>query len=152
VALVLCVGAVPWVIDNQTRPLVGFAFPAQPRYLPDGATIFNTPRTDLYFVKGKKGPYVAAAEAASRIGCREIGFWSGPADWEYPLWVLAGASRVDSVFVNNETKQATSFASQPCMVVDVTADQPAGLLIDGVQFTRSTTLDGMSLYTPSPEQ
>ena len=152
VGLALCVAAVPWVIDNQTRPLVGFAFPAQPRYLADGATIFNTSRTELYFVKGRKGPFIEAAAAANQIDCQEIGFWSGPADWEYPLWVLASRSRVDAVLVNNESKHAAGFASKPCMLVDVTADQPPNLVIDGVQFTRSAILDGMSLYAPSQGQ
>jgi hypothetical protein len=154
----LFVAAVPWVIDNQTRPLVGFALPAQPRYLPEGATIFNQSRTDLYFVKRKelKDPYIAIANTADQANCREIGFWSGGADWEYPLWFLARQSRpesrIDSVQVSNDSKRASSFASKPCLVVVVNPDQPEALVIDGVRFIRTWRQNGVSLYAPSQSQ
>lgn len=151
--------AVPWVIDNQTRPLVGFALPTAinptPRYLHVGATIFNTSRTDLYFVKRQelKHPYVEVVARADQLNCREIGFWSGAADWEYPLWVLANQSshpsRIDSVFVNNESIQTTRFGPTPCVVVAVTPDQPASVLIDGVEFTKVWSQQGVVLYEHS---
>jgi len=152
---VLLIGAVPWVIDNQTRPLVGFALPTQPRLLPDGETIFNVPRTDLYFAKRQQleATYAAIAAEANQMGCHEIGFWSGPADWEYALWVVAngsvGHSRVDSVLVSNESKDASKFTSKPCLVVSVNPDQAATVAIGGMPFDLSWSQGGVGTYLPS---
>jgi len=149
----VCVAALPWVIDNQTRPLVGFAFPTQPRLLPDGTTIFSASRTDLYFAKRPElaSGYVTVAALAMQSGCREVGFWSGPADWEYPLWVLttppAGRSRVDGVIVNNQSIHAPGFASQPCALVAVIPNQPESVVVGGVDFVKSWSDGGVSLYT-----
>jgi hypothetical protein len=159
IAAVLVVAAVPWVIDNQTRPMVGFALPVelnmQPRYLRAGANIFNTSRTDLYFAKRPllKGPYAYVTALAAQRGCHDIGLWSGPDDWEYPLWVLARQSndraRIDAVFVENQSARAPSFAPKPCVLVGVLPDQPAVAVVGGVQFTRSWSGHGVSLYVPS---
>jgi hypothetical protein len=145
---------VPWVIENQTRPLVGFAFPTQPRLLPNGANIFNTPRTDLYFAKrpALESPYLTVAAVALRSGCRELGFWSGAADWEYPLWVLTakpdGQVRVDGVLVDNDSVHASSFGSTPCLIVGVTATQPASVVVSDGDFVKAWAQGGVSLYKP----
>jgi hypothetical protein len=159
VAAVLVFAAVPWVIDNQTRPMVGFALPTAinltPRYLPDGDTIFNAPRTDLYFGKRRslEGPYADVAAAAAVKGCREIALWSGGDDWEYPLWVLAGKSdgqvRVDHVLVNNESINAQRFGSKPCLLVVLIISLPQSVTIDGVEFTQTWIEEGVGLYEPA---
>jgi len=155
VAGVLVVAAVPWVIDNQTRPLAGFAIGRASRSLPAGETIFNTSRADLYFVKRRelKVPYVNAVERAKQAGCAEIGLWSGADDWEYPLWVLAQASdgraRVDQVFVTNESAHAVRFGAVPCMLVAVVPDQPATVDLGGITFTRISSEAGVGVYEPS---
>lgn len=158
IAAVLLIAAVPWVIDNQTRPMVGFALPTAinptPRYLPDGETIFNAPRADLYFVKRQslQGPYADAVAGAAAKGCREIALWSGGNDWEYPLWVLAGMSdgqvRVDQVLVSNESISAQRFGSKPCLLVVTTISLPQSLTIDGVEFTQRWIEEGVGLYEP----
>ncbi len=148
------IAAVPWVIDNQTRPLVGFAFPTQPRLLPNSATIFNSSRTDLYFAKrpALEGPYLTVAALAVRSGCREVGFWSGAADWEYPLWVLTatpdGRLRVDGVLVDNDSVHASRFGSTPCLIVGVTPTQAASVVVGDVDFVETWTQGGVSLYKP----
>jgi hypothetical protein len=159
VGTALLVAAVPWVIDNQTRPMVGFELPTaispQPRYLPVGETIFNTPRTDLYFAKQqtRETPYVNAMARASQMGCRDVALWSGPADWEYPFWVLAkqfnAAARIDQVFVNNESNNAHRFGSTPCVLVTATPGQPPFVQLGGVEFTQIWIQEGVGLYEPT---
>lgn len=154
----LVVASVPWVIDNQTRPIIDLRLPTpvelQSRSLRAGQTIFNTPRTDLYFVNQKslEAPYVRATERAEQTGCREIGFWGGFDDWEYPVWVLANEfgnrTRVDQVFVTNNSITATRFASKPCLLVAVVPDQPATVDVEGVEFAQSWSQDGVGLYEP----
>jgi hypothetical protein len=160
VAAVLVIASVPWLVDNQTRPMVGFALPesinTQPRYLPAGDTIFNTPRIDLYFAKrpALKAPYETAMARAAESGCREVALWSGTDDWEYPLWVLAskseGAVRVDQVHVDNESINAHRFGSRPCLLVVLVSDQPPAVAIDGVEFRQTWSREGVGLYEPSP--
>jgi hypothetical protein len=155
---VLIVAAVPWVIDNQSRPMVGFALPAainaQPRYLPAGETIFNTPRIDLYFVKRPylEGPYAEAVARAAQTNCREIALWSGADDWEYPLWVLANQSggqiRIDHIFIGNESIAAHQFGSKPCLILDLTSAQPLSVALNGVRFTQLWSDAGVALYVP----
>jgi hypothetical protein len=159
-SVVLLVAAVPWVIDNQTRPMVGFPLPVainpEPRFLPSGATIFNTSRTDLYFVKrpNLESPYVDAMKLASRKGCGEIALWSGPDDWEYPLWVLvnrsAGQARIDQVLITNQSIDAQRFGVTPCLLVTLTSEQPPSVAVGGIQFTLSWIQGGVGLYEPTP--
>ena len=157
-AAVLLIAAVPWVIDNNTRPLVGFSLPAaisrETRLLPVGESIFNTPRSDLYFAKRPllKDPYAKVAARAAETGCREIALWSGPDGWEYPLWALTRESgeqaRVDQIFIINESAHVARFGSQPCLLVVLAASYPT-VQIDGVYFTLSWSQDGVSLYERS---
>ncbi len=160
VGAALLVAAVPWVIDNQTRPMVGFALPtaisAQPRYLPVGETIFNVPRTDLYFAKQQtlEAPYVNATAQASQMGCHDIALWSGPADWEYPFWALArqldGQARIDQVFITNESNGAHRFGSTPCALVAAVPGQPPFVQLGGVKFKQMWTQEGVGFYEPTP--
>ena len=155
---ILVLAAVPWVIDNQTRPLVGFALPTainpQPRLVPTGETIFNASRNDLYFVKDPslEAPYVRVAKQAAAQQCHEIALRGGPDSWEYPFWVLTNEfgdnARIDQVFVDNPSAGATRFGSTPCMLVSVTSDQPSSMFLDGVEFAMSWSQDGVGLYQP----
>lgn len=156
VGAVLVISAMPWVIDNQTRPLVGLAIYPGSRTLPVGETIFNTSPTDLYFVKRPdlEVPYASAVNEAERLGCSEIGLWAGQDDWEYPLWALATRSgdklRIDQVFVTNESAHAARFGSRPCLLVSLTPEQPPNVDLDGVGFTQIWLQGGVGLYEPTP--
>lgn len=153
VVAVLFVGAVPFVIDNQSRPMVGFAFPLNPRLLPEGATIFNTPREQLYFVKNRsfEGPVRRAAADAQSSGCGEVGMWLRGNDWEYPLWALTGGkSRFDQAILMNASATATRFGSRPCLLV-TTIDAPTPTIeLDRALFIESWAENGLALYTPLP--
>ena len=155
---VLLIAAVPWVVDNQTRPLVDFWLPGWlnpvPRPIPTGRSIFNAQRSDLYFVKAPylEAPYVLVAKQAAEQRCREIALWSGPDDWEYPIWVLSGefgdGVRVDQVFIDNPSVTASRFGSRPCLLVDLTSNQPSSVSLDGVEFVTTWTQNGVALYEP----
>jgi hypothetical protein len=153
VAAVLVAGAVPFVIDNQSRPVVGFAFPLNPRLLAEGATIFNTPRDDLYFVKNPtfEAPVRRVAADARSAGCREIGMWLRGNDWEYPLWALAGpGTRFDQAILTNASETATRFGSRPCLLV-TTIDAPTPTIeLDRVLFVESWAENGVAFYTTVP--
>jgi len=155
---VLLIASIPWVIDNQTRPTVGFALPRvinlQPRYLQAGETIFNTPRIDLYFAKrpSLEKPYGEVVAEAARQNCEEIALWSGSDDWEYPLWMFANTTgnriRIDDVLVNNESVSARQFGSQPCLLVALVTAQPPYVKVDGVEFKLTWSEGGVGLYEP----
>lgn len=159
IGAVLVATSVPWVLDNQIRPLIDLGLPTSSallvRNLGPGRTVFNTSRNDMMFVEQKqlKAPYVSAVQLAVKNGCGEIGFWGGFDDWEYPLWALANQSgsriRVDDVFVTNESSRATQFGSKPCLVVAVVPQRTDTIAVGGVPFTRIADVNGVATYMPS---
>jgi len=155
---VLVVASVPWVIDNQSRPLVGFSLPTAispgARLLPSGNSIFNTPREDLFFAKYQalEAPYLRVASQAVAQHCGEIALWNGPDDWEYPLWALTSefgdGARIDQVFIDNASDNASRFGSKPCLLVALTSNLPPAVTVEGVDFGRSWVQNGVGLYEP----
>lgn len=77
-AALLLLLAVPWVIGNSQRSLIG------PNH------IFSKPRLEQYFSAplGIRDPYFAVAEKLRESGCRRIGLYSDIECWEYPLWMV----------------------------------------------------------------
>jgi hypothetical protein len=154
VAALLFLGAVPWTFENASRPLLPFALPREARYVPAGRTIFDTSRIDLYFAKRPEleTPYSNAIARAEQDGCREIGLQTGPADWEYPLWVLAATkdgARIDQIMVNNESAHLAQFGAAPCALIVVVPDKPATIDIGELSFTRVSVDNGVGLYEPA---
>lgn len=86
IALVLFLGALPYLIAGKPRSIV-------PR---EGRSVITTPRLDQYFNNHPelKAPYVSAMVAALASNPDEVGLVFGVDDWEYPLWVLAGNAAV----------------------------------------------------------
>jgi hypothetical protein len=156
IACLLFAGAVPYVIDNQTRPLVGFGLLPNSRELPEGATIFNTPRMDLYYAKYStlEVPYRRVADDAKVADCRDIGLVAGGNDWEYPLWAQAQAldsgARFDHVLVKNASANATQFGSTPCLLVVTETGHGATLQVDGQTFAEVWNENGVALYRRAP--
>lgn len=74
----LCLAAWPWILFNESRPLLG------------RASIFRTSRVQQHFSHhpALRDPYTRAASFVGRLGCGEVGVVLGSDDWEYPLWVL----------------------------------------------------------------
>jgi hypothetical protein len=145
---VLIVASVPFVIDNQSRPMVGFAI--QPRLLPEGETIFNTSRTRLYFVKASnyESPYVHVADESRSKDCRDFALWIRGNDWEYPFWAVVEGARFEHVFVKNVSRTTKDFGSRPCLLVSTANDRPDSVDLGGVKFTRIWSEDRVVLYAP----
>lgn len=154
VAAVLLVTGVPWLIDNQNRPLVGFEFGFSPRTLAPGETVFDTPRNDLYFAKSPslEDAYAQVTVLAGRTGCHEVALWSGANDWEYPLWALAAGDgstmRVDQVFVENASRAEKTFGGRPCLLVVTGTRKPEVVDVGGVGFQKSWEESGVAVYEP----
>jgi hypothetical protein len=83
-AVVILVSCLPWVVNNQFRPMIG------------SANIFNTPRLEQYFTN--RGylvkPYSEAVNLVRSKSCSNVGLWLGTgktvgdAYWEYPFWLM----------------------------------------------------------------
>src|SRR4030095_3670727 len=76
----LLIQAIPFLILNATRPVVG------------ANSVFTTGRVHQLFVNrpALQAPYQAVASALLSSGCREAGIMTKGYgdDWEYPLWTL----------------------------------------------------------------
>jgi hypothetical protein len=118
-ALLLLV-ALPWVLCNYTRRLVG------------PGSILVTPRIEQYFANQRAllAPYRRAARAVAAAGCAEAGLVIGGDEFEYPLWVLLAeeAGRPVSlrhVQVGNDSAARERPVAPPCAVVAVGQEQIA---------------------------
>jgi hypothetical protein len=112
----LCLAALPWLLLNETRPLVG------------QATVLNTSRVDLYFLSrpAVAGAYQSAALRVRQTRCREVGLALGLDDWEYPFWVLldshsAQGRSLTHVLPRSQSstdgRPAHTAASVPCALI-----------------------------------
>ena len=116
---VLLVMSVPWVVYNNSRPLLG----------PD--TVISRSRGDQYFSNRMdlREPYAAAMRKLRDLGCSKIGLWL-PEQPEYPIWVLAGQEgggtrgRIEHIGVSNESARSLSQvgdAFDPCAIFLISA-------------------------------
>jgi hypothetical protein len=136
---VLVGAAIPDLVRNETRPLVGIG--------PEG-TVLGTPRlvqllkrhTDL------RDDYMGAAEFVGRLGCADVGLVIGDIDLEYPWWVLLHEAvgqppRIEHVNVKNvsavtETRKPfVDFA--PCAVIVMDADRISWVLAEQANYTQA---------------
>jgi hypothetical protein len=117
----LLLAAVPYVVNNEVRPI--FGNPAmtanddedgEAKTTPPGAflserSVFRQPREEQYFASrpDKLDNFTQAAETIVDSGCANLGLEAGWNDWEYPLWVLiqarGGRPRIEHTGVTNET-------------------------------------------------
>ncbi len=146
--LLLLLAALPWVLDNQSRPLLG------------SQNIFTAPRVDQYFVNRPtlEAPYLDTAHFIQSTSCSTIGFYAAGLDgwgypigldaWEYPLWVLLNPSgngniRIEHVLIHNSSAplaQEAPFASfHPCAIIAerFLSDQGSALSSNGELYTRA---------------
>ncbi len=129
---ILLLAATPWVLHNETRPLVGFG--------PD-STVFNTSRVDQMFRARPeiRDEYLATADAVAATGCDQIGLISNDRDfWEYALWNLiqqrAGHPvHITQVNVANASSKHESANEQmsPCILITIAVEQNRPIIIQG---------------------
>ena len=118
VAVALLLSSLPWVLRNDTRPLVGTP------------NVFTVDRIDQYFTTAPhlREPYKAATRALATAGCSIVGVRGRGDDWEYPLWPLLqehGAERVHvwDVEVGNNTRGLSAPPLEPCAIVDLRSSE-----------------------------
>jgi hypothetical protein len=109
--------AVPWVLLNQTRPLVGW----QPRTRSESVLV--APRDKVLFanVFQLRKPYMAAAQLVENSGCRSVGLFIDSHDPEYAWWWLLGAPesgvRIEIVDPLRATERYVDPSFKPCAMI-----------------------------------
>jgi Flp pilus assembly protein TadD/4-amino-4-deoxy-L-arabinose transferase-like glycosyltransferase len=119
ILVVLILASLPWILFNESRPLVGTN------------SIFATSRLSEYFANrpGLEAPYTQAAALVSQQGCKNVGLsLRGSSVWEYPLWVLLEKDqdqrvRIDHVDVTNVSgtmlEQVGGLQTEKCAIICV---------------------------------
>jgi hypothetical protein len=93
--ILLVIYALPYLIQNQSRPLVG------------ESSIISTSRLDLYFVKQQRirTAYNRAVDVIVDNCITDVGIDIGGDEWEYPIWTLfddrGWEPRIEHVNVHN---------------------------------------------------
>jgi hypothetical protein len=95
----LLAAALPWVLLNQTRPLLALdLLPQRLRPAVESGSgkwiahyrqsVLTESRSSLMFREWPemRGPFEGAAGFVASCGCRRVGLFLAPQAWEYPLW------------------------------------------------------------------
>jgi 4-amino-4-deoxy-L-arabinose transferase-like glycosyltransferase len=144
IALGLTLAAVPWVLQNQSRPIIG----------PN--SILTTPRSMQYFANrvAIEKSYLATANYLQQGHCASVGLVDNIDDWEYPLLVLAngGSQHVyfEHVLVANDTAHLADnepYSSfQPCALVVIGQQRGANVQYHDVTYTMKWTSSPLTIY------
>ncbi|MCC6765751.1 MAG: glycosyltransferase family 39 protein [Deltaproteobacteria bacterium] len=138
-------GALPALTLAVHRPLIGMdavarmpaaqtalaalggerAQEAVERHTAHARSVLGASNTEVLFRsnRGVSAAYLAAVDAVRASGCTNVGLELDRDDWEYPFWRLlgetagAGAYRIQSVGVTNETARLAPEGLEPCIVV-----------------------------------
>jgi hypothetical protein len=145
--VILLLGALPGVLNNPSRPMIG------------NANIFVVDRDKQYFTNRPSllSPYAGAAHYLAGTSCGSIGVILSEDDWEYPLWVLllqesdGRSMRIEHVNVINVSERIgvedPSFAAfQPCAVIVVNSNPPPEIFVKDVGYARKWFSDPVSVY------
>lgn len=125
IAILLLLTSMPWVFENKFRPILS------------EQNIFNTSRTDLYFINRPflKDPYIEAVDfIKTNQKCPDIGLSLGTGEtvgnayWEYPFWVLLQQDKnnkfrikhINPENISNQKSQVDPHTNfNPCEVISV---------------------------------
>lgn len=103
-ALLLWVGALPWLVANQMRPLLSLA---ETRLTYAAPSIFAVPRERQYLEEEASAVYLRVLGDLARENCVDLVLVGGEETRAYPLVAFARARGLDLrlayVFVQNET-------------------------------------------------
>ncbi|NTV29403.1 MAG: hypothetical protein HGA80_04910 [Candidatus Omnitrophica bacterium] len=137
----LLLAAVPWLIHNKMRPLVGIR------------TVFNTTRTEQYFLDRPymQTPFVAVTDAVKASGCRRVGLIINDDEWEYPYWTLlktgAQPPEIRHLNVANPSKIYEDTGWQPCAIIMQTDTEPdTALTFQGRTYSRRDYQKPLGVY------
>lgn len=138
-AVVLSLVAIPYLISNPTRPLLG------------ERSILLVDRRLQYFanVPDKPETYIEAARRIRGAACDRIGLASPPEGREYLLWVTNQTYkrpiRVEHILVKN-TSRRYGAEFKPCAVVVTYPYADSSLRLEDVNFQRVFSTDRFSLF------
>jgi 4-amino-4-deoxy-L-arabinose transferase-like glycosyltransferase len=145
IVVTLIVAAVPWLVYNSSRPLIG------------ERSIITTRRDQQYFANRPSlfQAYDRSAQFLSSADCSDIGLVSGGDDWEYPFWVLLGEHerhqfRLEHVNVRNTSRIESSkppFKTfVPCAVIVVGGDRSNELRVGNASYLLGSFTDPVGVF------
>jgi hypothetical protein len=117
-ALLLLVVAVPYLLFNNTRPVIG-----RPPWPTRVRSVFVAGEAELLFAANSEMAPVLGevAEHVRDSGCREVGLRLDSGDLEYQLWWLLDAPqsgvRLETVYTYPSLEHLLDREFRPCMVI-----------------------------------
>ncbi len=130
----LLLAALPWVLLNQTRPVIGL----RPRTAI--VSVFRAEKVDILFANWltERDDFIAATRALQATGCRQVGLRLDSHDLEYPYWWLLQAPqsgiRLESIDPYPHLARYVDPNFRPCAIVCTVCDHTAtqhGLELEG---------------------
>jgi hypothetical protein len=145
IAVVLILSALPWVLNNRSRPLIAHS------------NIFNTSRIDQYFSNRPelKGPYIGATNFLKSQKCPCIGLSLGPDDWEYPFWVLLRKNedqvvRIEHVDIQNISAAKSNLmlfeSFSPCAIISLESGESTEIIYKENVYAKGWSLDPVNVF------
>jgi 4-amino-4-deoxy-L-arabinose transferase-like glycosyltransferase len=135
--LVLLGGALPFLLANRTRPLLG----------PDSVLIAR--RAEVYFRKRPAllADYFGARDFLRARAPARAALLLGGDDWEYPFWVLLRGCRLEVVGVGNRSAGlGRPGRPEPPPALITTLDAPPVLTVEGGVYRRDWTSEHVKVY------
>ncbi len=143
-AVVLLLWALPFLLHNESRPLVG------------RRNVFNTPRVEQYFSNWPElaRSYRGAAAAVAERHCTEVGVVLGWNTYEYPLWALLQRDsrrpvRVEHLGVENASARFAHGAERPCAFIAPYGRQRADSIAHAYDLRAGWWWDWVTVYFPT---
>jgi len=146
--VLLLLSAIPYVLLNNTRPLVGL--PPWPTAI--RSILVASPEEVLFATnRGLRDDYAAVTEAISRTDCRQVGLRIESNVFEYPFWWLLAAPqsgrRIEGINVGPPLDRYNDPTFEPCAIICSFCQEHATL--QGLP--RSLSHDSLQLFiAPSP--
>lgn len=144
--LTLAVGAIPYLILNPTRPVVG------------ADSIFLKDRLDQYFtnVPDNIASYKAAASMLHGSGCTRVGLEIPPEGREYLTWVTNAAYgnhlQIEHILVKNVSRELSA-EFEPCAIIVTSPVQESRMIYQDREYDRRIDTERFSLFvvaSPTP--
>lgn len=117
VAVGLVVASLPWLLWNETRPVLG----PQNIFVTDPVAQLFIRRPSLY------PQFAGAADVVNASGCTRVGLELNIVDWEYPFWILLHAEQNQKVIEHVDVASRTKGLAQtvpyknfvPCAIIKI---------------------------------
>lgn len=143
----LLIAALPWVLLNASRPLLG------------QRSILTTARIEQYFANQPHlaQAYIDAARVVAERDCGRIGVVTGENDWEYPLWMTLKHATSIPIYVEHvnvpnvsHAIRVTSPSKDICAIVVAGSDGPLQIHNGENVYMRMWSSNALAVYTMDP--